>query len=211
MNEFAAAMAPKSDQINASDLIGGDMTITITGVKVTPGTEQPVSITFQGNSKVWRPCKTTGRCLMAAWGADTAQYVGRSVQLYLDPKVKWGGLEVGGIRIRALSHMDDDLRIVLTESKQVRKPVTIKRLVTQAETAPIIEPTKYDAASAIIRAKEIAHRGTQAFRAWFNTGDGKDCRDTKALTPEAMIVLRDIATAADAKAVSPTQPVGELN
>ena len=195
MNDFAAAMAPKSDQINAQDLIGGDMTIIITGVKVTPGFEQPVSISFQGSDKVWRPCKSTGRVLMAAWGADTSQYAGRSVQLYLDPKVKWGGLEVGGIRIRALSHIDEDLRLVLAESKQVRKAVTVKRLVQQQATPA----TQMDPATAIARATQIAASGTDAFRAWFNTDEGKACRKTGALTQEAMLTLRDIASKADAE------------
>lgn len=198
MNDFEAALAPKSDQINAQDLLGGDMIITIAGVKVTPGTEQPVSIALEGHSKVWRPCKTTGRILMAAWGADTSQYAGRSVQLFLDPKVKWGGMEVGGIRIRAISHIDEDLRIVLAESKQVRKPVTVKRLVMHAINQAVTA-AKYNAETAITRAKEQAARGTSAFRAWFNTDDGKDCRATKALTPDAMIKLRAIAEAADAE------------
>lgn len=154
MNDFEAAMAPKSDQINASDLIGGDMIITIAGVKVTPGTEQPVSISIKESGKVWRPCKSTGRVLMKAWGADTSQYAGRKVQLYLDEDVKWGGLKVGGIRIRAISHIDEDLRIVLAESKQVKKPVTVKRLVQQG--APEQPARRYDAISALERAKAQA-------------------------------------------------------
>lgn len=197
MNDFETAMAAKSDQISASDLIAGDMTVTIAGVKVTPGTEQPVSITLQGHSKVWRPCKTTGRILMAAWGADTAQYVGRSVQLYLDPKVKWGGLEVGGIRIRAISHIESDLRIVLAESKQVRKPVTVKRLdvgaTAQKEPAP-----GYTKEIAMRAAEYQAQRGTEAFRGWFNTEDGKACRATQAFTEDVIVALRKTATKADA-------------
>ncbi len=197
MNDFATAIAPKSDQINASDLIAGDMTVTIAGVKVTPGTEQPVSITLQGHSKVWRPCKSTGRILMAAWGADTAQYVGRSVQLYLDPKVKWGGLEVGGIRIRAISHIENDLRIVLAESKQVRKPVTVKRLDIDA-TKQKAPASAYTPEIAIRAAEHQAQRGTDAFREWFNTEDGKSCRATQAFTADVMLTLRDTATKADA-------------
>lgn len=197
MNDFEAALAPKSDQINSSDLIGGDMTITIVSVKVTPGTEQPVSISFKESAKVWRPCKSTGRVLMAAWGADTAQYAGRSVQLYLDPKVKWGGMEIGGIRISAISHIEDDLKIVLAESKQVRKAVIIKRLATQRD-ATQDQAAKYNANTALQQATAIAHKGTAIFRDWYNSEDGKQCRATKALTPEAMLSLRDIATAADA-------------
>lgn len=197
MNDFTAALAPKSDQINAQDFLGGDMTITITGVKVTPGTEQPVSVSFKESGKVWRPCKTTGRILMAAWGADTSAYAGRQVQLYLDEDVKWGGLKVGGIRVRAISHIAEDLRIVLAESKQVRKPVTVKRLVLQQAQAEN-PPARYTAETALARATEKAKEGTDAFRSWFNTDDGKDCRATGALTPEAMLTLRTTATDADA-------------
>jgi len=191
MNDFAAALAPKSDQINAMDLVGADLTVTITGVKVTPGTEQPVSITIAGTHKVWRPCKTTGRILMAAWGADTSQFVGRSVQLCLDPKVKWGGLEVGGIRIRAMSHIDEDLKIVVAESKQVRKPVTVKRLQVAAQPAAMTQDRAKELATA------AAEKGSEHFRAWFNTDEGKECRATGALTPEYMVTMRTTATGAD--------------
>lgn len=186
MNDFAAALAPKSDQINALDLVGGEMTITITGVKVTPGTEQPVSISFEGSPKVWRPCKTTGRVLMEAWGPDTSVYPGRSVQLYLDPKVKWGGLEVGGIRIRAISHIDSDFRTITAESKQVRKPVLIKRLVVQAP------PPAVDYAP-ICRA--VAARGTAAMRAWWVTGEGIAAR---AVATAMLDEMKAIAATADA-------------
>lgn len=192
MNDFAAALAPKSDQINAMDLIGQDMTVTISGVKVTPGTEQPVSISIQGSPKVWRPCKTTGRILMAAWGADTSKFVGRSVQLYHDPKVKWGGMEVGGIRIRAMSHIDQDLRIVAAESKQVRKQITVARLASQQPAAQGMT-----AADAIAKAKSAAAKGTEAFRAWFNSDEGKDCRATNALTPDVMADCKATAQGAD--------------
>lgn len=173
MNDFAAALAPKSDQINALDLISGDMTITITGVKIMPGTEQPVSISFQGSPKVWRPCKTTGRILMEAWGADTSVYPGRSVQLYLDPKVKWGGLEVGGIRIRAMSHIENDLRTITAESKQVRRPVTIKKLVQAKAPDQTATTPALDYASL---AKAAARRGKDAFVQWWNSAEGKDGR-----------------------------------
>jgi hypothetical protein len=200
MNDFAAAMAPKSDQINAQDLIAGDMTVTIAAVKVTPGTEQPVSIRLDGTEKVWRPCKTTGRILMAAWGADTSVYGGRAVQLYLDPDVKWGGMKVGGIRIRAMSHLDGDLRIALAESKQNRKLFTIKPLAGNfAKPAPKDRPATQDATEspAISAAKAAAAKGVAAFRAWFNTDEGKDCRASGALTDAVLFDCRVIASGAD--------------
>jgi hypothetical protein len=200
MNDFQAVLAPKSDQINAQDLIAGDMTVTIAAVKVTPGTEQPVSIRLEGMDKVWRPCKTTGRILMAAWGPDTSIYAGRSAQLYLDPEVKWGGMKVGGIRIRALSHLDSELRIALAESKQNRKLFTVKPLATR-NPKPAAAAVQADAPpldAVLQKAKLAAEKGTDAFRAWFNSDEGKDCRATGALTPEVLGQMRVIASGADA-------------
>mgnify|MGYP001325586462 CR=1 FL=1 len=200
MNDFAAVLAPKSDQINAQDLLAGDMTITIQAVKVTPGTEQPVSIRFEGSDKVWRPCKTTGRILMAAWGPDTSVYAGRSVQLYLDPEVKWGGMKVGGIRIRAMSHIDGELRLALAESKQNRKIVVVKPLAGAPRRAdpPKPQPTATGTASdAAAKAKAAAAKGTDAFRAWFNTDEGKECRATGELTAEVLNECKIIASGAD--------------
>ena len=202
MNDFQAVLAPKSDQINAQDLIAGDMTVTIAAVKVTPGTEQPVSIRLDGMDKVWRPCKTTGRILMAAWGPDTSIYPGRSVQLYLDPEVKWGGMKVGGIRIRAMSHIDGELRLALAESKQNRKLVVVKPLAGAPRRAdqPRPEHPAHGAAGegrAVKLAKAAAERGTDAFRAWFNSDEGKECRASGVLTPAVMGECKMIASGAD--------------
>ena len=197
MNDFQAVLAPKSDQINAQDLIAGDMTITIEAVKITPGQEQPVSIRFKGSDKVWRPCKTTGRILMAAWGPDTSTYAGRSVQLYLDPEVKWGGMKVGGIRIRAMSHINGELKLALAESKQNRKIVTVKPLATPAP-AQSAAPRQDDAKpSPVSTAKAEAAKGTEHFRAWFNSDAGKHCRATGELTPEMLAECKAIASGAD--------------
>lgn len=133
MNDMSSVIVPKSDQINADDLIPGPRTITITGVDIKPGTEQPVSIKFDGgDGKVWRPCKSMSRVLVATWGPDAKAYVGRSVTLYRDPEVKWGGLKVGGIRISHMSHLDAPKTMALTETRASRKPFTVKPL----ENAP---------------------------------------------------------------------------
>ena len=121
-------IVPKSDQINADDLIGRDMTITIRDVQIRGGQEQPVSIFFEGSEKAFRPCKSMSRVLVAAWGADAKQYLGRSLTLYRDPTVKWGGLDVGGIRISHMSHIEKPMTMALTATKGSRKPYTVKVL-----------------------------------------------------------------------------------
>ena len=118
---------PKSDQLNADDLIGRELTIKITGVDIRGGQEQPVSIHFEGdNGKPYKACKSMCRVMVSAWGPDSKKYVGRSMTLYRDPKVKWGGMEVGGIRISHMSDISDDMTMALTVTRANRKPFTVK-------------------------------------------------------------------------------------
>lgn len=141
MTDMNAAIIPKSDQINADDLIGGPRTIRISGVNISPGADQPVSIKFEGETgKVWRPCKSMSRVLVAAWGADANKYEGRSVTLYRDPTVKWGGMAIGGIRISHMSDIDRQLTLALTETKGKRAPFVVKPLAASAPTRPSEAP-----------------------------------------------------------------------
>src|ERR1700678_2310927 len=103
MNSMSSVIQAKSDQLNGDDLICGPLTITITKVECRPGTEQPVSIFYDGDGgKPYKCCKSMARVMVHCWGDDANKYVGRSLTLYCDPEVKWGGMAVGGIRI---SHM----------------------------------------------------------------------------------------------------------
>lgn len=141
MTDMTSAIVPKSDQINADDLISGPRTIRIIGVAISPGADQPVSIKFDDSAgKVWRPCKSMSRVLVAAWGPDANTYVGRSVTLYRDPNVKWGGMAVGGIRISHMTHIDKTLTLALTETKGKRAPFVVKPLA--AEQSRPSEPSQ---------------------------------------------------------------------
>jgi len=146
MNDMTSVITPKSDQINADDLMAGPMTITITKVEIRPGTEQPVSIHHDGDSsRPWKPCKSMSRVLVAAWGPDARTYVGRSATLYRDPSVKWGGMEVGGIRVSHLSHIERDMVLALTATKGSRKPHRVRVLEVAA-------PQSEDKAATVARA-----------------------------------------------------------
>jgi hypothetical protein len=134
---MSAAIVPKSDQINADDLIAGPMTITITGVKIA-STEQPVSVSFEGSNKFYRPCKSMCRVMVSAWGPDSSKYAGRSLTLYCDPSVKWGGMAVGGIRISHMSHIEGPMVMPLTVTKGSRKAYTVQPLVV-ATAKPVDE------------------------------------------------------------------------
>lgn len=132
MSDMHQTIIPKSDQLNADDLIEREITIRITGVDIKGGQEQPVSIHFEGdNEKPYKPCKSMCRVMVSAWGPDSKKYIGRSMRLYRDPKVKWGGMEVGGIRISHMTDITDDLTMALTVTRSNKKPFTVHPLAAQ--------------------------------------------------------------------------------
>jgi hypothetical protein len=138
MSDLSLTVTPKSDQLNADSLIAGPMTIKIEKVEVRLGEkEQPVTIHYEGqNGAPYKPCKSMRRVMVSAWGTDGKLYAGRSMTLFCDPSVKWGGMEVGGIRISHMSHIERTLSIALTASKGSRKPYIVNPLVI-AQRLPI--------------------------------------------------------------------------
>ena len=134
---LASTITPKSDQLNADDFITGPITIKVTAIKGSSDPQQPVSIHYEGdNGKPYKPCKSMRRVLVSAWGANGAEYVGRSITLYRDDSVLFGGIAVGGIRISHLSHIDKDLTMQMTVSRTSRKPYAVKRLEVVAPVQP---------------------------------------------------------------------------
>lgn len=132
MNDMTPIIAANSDQLNADDLVGAPRTIRISEVAVRPGTEQPVTIRYEGDEgRPWKPCKTMSRVLVAAWGPDANKYVGRSVTLYNDPNVTWGGMKVGGIRVSHLSHIDKEMTLALTATRGKKAIAKIRPLADQ--------------------------------------------------------------------------------
>jgi hypothetical protein len=126
-------------------------------VEINPGTEQPVQIKLAGENRVWRPCKSMARCLVAAWGPDAKLYSGKSVTLYRDPKVKWGGLEVGGVRISHMSHIDRPLSMALTATKGRRADYTVKPLIVEAPA-----PAQPETNTPAVIAEQIQNAATMA-------------------------------------------------
>ena len=129
MVDLRNTIIPKSDQLNADDLIGVTKTIKITGVKLCGEPDQPIALNFEGdNGKPYKPCKSMRRVLVKIWGPDGNAFVGRSMTLYRDEKVRFGGLEVGGIRISHMSDINAPVTMALTETKAKRKPYTVQPL-----------------------------------------------------------------------------------
>jgi hypothetical protein len=129
MGDMTETLAAKSDQLNAIDIIGGPITVTVTRVKVTRS-DQPVSIWTEelGEDRPYKPCLSMRRVLVKAWGADSSTYTGKRMTLFNDTSVKWAGEPVGGVRISHLSHIDKRLTMSLPETRGKQKQYRVEPL-----------------------------------------------------------------------------------
>jgi len=167
MIDLTKTIEPKSDQLNADDLISGPRTIKITKVSIL-GEEQPIGINFEGdNGKPYKPCKSMRRVLVKIWGADGNKYIGRSLTIYRDDKVRFGAADVGGIRISHMSDIDEPVTLALTASRTSRKPYTVHPLHVD----------KVDIDFLIAQGREAASQGKEKFMEWYNLPDVKKHRN----------------------------------
>lgn len=137
-NWIAKTIVPKSDQINADDLITGPIVVTVIDVRQGEF-EQPVVLVIDGDRQPYKPCKTMRRLLVSLWGERASDWIGKQLELYADPNVKWGGVAVGGIRISAVSGIDQPHTVMLTVTRGKREAVTIKPLQTSAPKLTIAD------------------------------------------------------------------------
>ena len=131
INDLRDTIIPKSDQLNSDDLLTGPINVTVTGVR-RGSRDQPVEVHIDGGHKPFKPCKSMRRLLIVAWGNDGAQWAGRSMTLFCDPEVKFGGVKMGGIRISHLSHIERELTLSLMVTRGKRKPYVVKKLADPA-------------------------------------------------------------------------------
>lgn len=157
VSNLRPTIIPKSDQLNADQLVGGSMTVTVTDVRVTASDDQPVIVHYQGDAgRPYKPCKTMRKVLIFAWGEDGRQWVGRSMTLYNDPSVRFGNAEVGGIRISHMTDIDQPVRVSLAATKGKKalhniEPLTVVTL-EQVKTAIATATNK----AGMDRAKQLA-------------------------------------------------------
>lgn len=136
---------PRSDQLNADDLVGSSRIVTIAGVR-TGTAEQKYDILLEGEERVWRPPLTVLRILLAAWGDESSVWIGRRAELYRDPEVRFGPEQTGGIRVRALSHIGKRMAVAVTEKRGKRKMHTVDALPDLPTPEPLMD-SEIDAAS----------------------------------------------------------------
>jgi len=201
--DLSETITPKSDQLNADDLIAGPLDITITDV--TKGSrEQPAIIHYEGEAgRPYRPCKSMRRVLVGMWGKDGKAYVGKTLRLFRDDSVKFGGDIVGGIRISHASHIDAPFPILLTTTRAKRTQYTVQPLPRPSAQPFTTAPVGDDRLQYLHeQGQECAAIGTEALREFWRK---LNAAERAALTPE-LEKWKQCAAQADAAAEIPDFP-----
>lgn len=189
VSDLRDTIIPKSDQLNAEQLLGGPITITVTDVRRGSSAEQPLTIHYEGEGgRPYKPCKTMRKVLVFAWGSDGADWIGRSMTIFNRPDVKFGGEEVGGIRISHLSDIEADISVSLTATRGRKEPTRIKRL-------KVVDPV----AEARSRLTAAARGGMGSLQAAWGTLDGATKRaigGTKGCPDEYKKIAQEVASSA---------------
>lgn len=176
--DMTKAIEPRSDQLNAEDLLTGPRTFTITDVREGASNEQRVRVYLAEGpeGRPWCPNVSMCRLMVLGWGPESDDWHGKRVTLYRDPDVRFGKDTPGGIRI---SHMSG-----------IRKPLTANLTVSQGRRGPFrVEPLP-DAPAAAAKVPGPLDQLVWAFNAAkIETGNRLDyCRN---------IVQRELKSAAD--------------
>lgn len=139
------SIVPKSDQLNADDLLTGPITVTIEGVR-RGDKDQPIVIDIKGH-RPYKPCKSMRRVLIAAFSDDPKHWIGQQMTLFCDPDVTWAGVKVGGIRISHLS-IEKAKTFMLTQTRGKKTEFTINPIAASPEDQAYINDAKKQIAEA---------------------------------------------------------------
>lgn len=183
MTDMRKAIAPKSDQMNYDDFLIGEKTIVITDVKISDNSneQQPVTVYYQGDDgKPYKPCKSMCRVMVRVWGSDASKYIGKSMTLFGDPSVIWGGQKVGGIRISNMSHIDKEFMVPLSASKTKRLLYRVSPLKVDTVDADLTDEETQQASNVVDyseiyhRAQGQAYQGMNAYKDFFGSLNSED-------------------------------------
>jgi hypothetical protein len=128
MLDVSHTVKTKSDQLNADDLVAGDLMVQIEGVNVANDPQQPVHIFYYGcEGKPFKPCLTVRKILVSLWGKDANLWAGRWLNLYVDKTVSYGSQKnIGGIRVNAMSHIQNAATLTLAVRRGAKQEFRIQ-------------------------------------------------------------------------------------
>lgn len=153
VTDLSSTIKPKSDQLNADDLLTGPITVKITDVR--GGTvEQPVHIYIEGQQP-YKPCKGMRRVLINVWGKNGKEWVGKSATLFCNPDVKWAGVALGGIEISHVSDISKPVTMMLTKARGRKSGFTVQPLIIEKQGFEVDDNVKSWIAAAKVDIKAL--------------------------------------------------------
>lgn len=139
--DVRAGIVPKSDQLNADDLVAGPVTVEILRARVGDK-ERPFFLDLKGyDGRPYKPCTMMRRLLVSVFGDEPGPWVGKRLTLYRDPQVQYKGDKVGGIRISHVSGIVKPETLILTEKRGRSVEWVVYPIAeAQPEEAPKLSP-----------------------------------------------------------------------
>lgn len=135
--DMTKLIEPRSDQLNAEDLLTGPRTFTITDVREGSAEQRVRVFLAEGpEGRPWCPNVSMCRLMVLGWGPESDEWRGKRVTLYRDPDVRFGRDTPGGIRISHMSDLPRPLTANLTVTKGKRGPYRVEPLPDGPVNAP---------------------------------------------------------------------------
>ena len=146
--DITDALAPKSDQLDAVELVA-PRTFTIdTGSRLGNREGQAVvEVRLVDFPRVWRPSKGMLDAIVAVWGTNAKEWAGNQITLYNDRDVTFGKDKVGGIRIAAMTGIDKPTTVQIRGRGQGARKQPWRIEPIAASTPPQPEPTEAEVAA----------------------------------------------------------------
>lgn len=168
MANIAKAIEPKSDQQNAVDYLTGPRLFTVAGTSDYLDEKRRAKVSIhlvEAPDRPFKPSATNLRLIVIGWGQDDAAWVGRRIKLDLDPDVRFGGEKVGGIRVVALSDMEQPFTVKLPTTRGKKAEFRVEKL----ESGPL--PATGEQIAELFGWLE--HKGVEHAPEWINDKLGR--------------------------------------
>lgn len=130
MADIARAIEPLSDRQNFVDYMAGPKVFTVAGTSDYRDEKGRAKVNVhlvEAPERPFKPSATNLRLLAIGWGSDDTAWPGRRIQLGGDPTVTFGREVVGGIRVLALSDMEQPFtaKLPVTRGKKAEYRVGV--------------------------------------------------------------------------------------
>ena len=140
MADIARAIEPQSDRQNAVDYQTGPKVFTVAGTsdyRDDKGRGRVNVHLAEAPDRPFKPSATNLRLIAIGWGEDDTTWPGRRIKLALDPDVTFGREKVGGVRVVALSGLEQPFTAKLPITRGKKQEFRVEILPDAPAPPPI--------------------------------------------------------------------------